>query len=107
LESALAERITYSLFISRVFPIAGVGYCWDRDNPDSAQHFGVVYRVSIDNPDTADDLRKKEFRKQRGHDVGGQFQKWSEVATEKVRHILEPWSLAILDGIGTLGDPQD
>lgn len=100
LQEALLKRITHSLFLSRVFQMENVGYCWDRGDAESAQHFGVVYRIDIDNPHTALDLHKKEFRQQRGHGLTGQFLKWSDVSSDQVRGSLEKWSQAILDGIG-------
>jgi predicted NUDIX family phosphoesterase len=107
LESALLERVTHSLFLSRVFPLRAVGYCWDKGNPKSEQHFGVVYQIQIDNPHTALDLRKKEFRKQRGHGLAGKFQQWGTLFAPDVRDVLEPWSQAILDGIRTAGERED
>lgn len=102
LENALLERITHSLFLSRVFQLENVGYCWDKGDEKSEQHFGVVYRIDVDNPHAALDLHKKEFRQQRGHGLTGQFLKWSEVSSDQVRGSLEKWSQAILDGIGQL-----
>ncbi len=65
LKTALLERVSRSLFLSRVFPIQALGYCWDRDDAKSSRHLGIVYRIDIDNPNTATDLRKKEFRRGR------------------------------------------
>jgi len=33
LKAALLERITRALFLSRIFPVELIGYCWDRDDP--------------------------------------------------------------------------
>ena len=98
LESALMARLTRSLFLSREFKTAPIGYCWDKSNESSAKHFGVLFKIDIDNPYTADDLRKKEFRKSRGrgHDLIGQFTDWSEVERREDDLSLEPWSVATL-----------
>jgi len=98
LEDALLERVSSSLFLSRVFPIEAVGYCWDKDDEISSRHFGMVYRIQIDNPHTAVDLRKKEFRKQRGHGLSGQFVAWNDLFHQDVQTSLETWSHAILRG---------
>jgi hypothetical protein len=66
-----------------------------------------VYQIQIDNPHTALDLRKKEFRKQRGHGLAGKFQQWGTLFAPDVRDVLEPWSQAILDGIRTAGERED
>ncbi|MHB8813436.1 MAG: hypothetical protein ACYDAE_09215 [Steroidobacteraceae bacterium] len=99
LKSALMERISRTLFLSRIFPVEPVGFCWDQDDPESSQHLGIAYRIQIDNPATAVDLRKKEFRKQRGHSVSGQFYLWSELKKNRESLNLESWSRAILDGL--------
>ncbi len=99
LEAALLEKVSRSLFLSRVFPIAPVGYCWDKEDDISSRHFGMVYRIQIDNPHTAVDLKKKEFRKQRGHGLTGRFATWKELTDEKVQTMLETWSHAILRGL--------
>ena len=99
LETALLEKVLRSLFLSRVFPIASVGYCWDRDDEISSRHFGMVYRIQIDNPFTAVDLRSKEFRKQRGYGLVGQFVSWQQLADDEVQTMLETWSHAIIHGL--------
>ena len=96
LANALSERVQRSLFLSRVFPLEPFGYCWERDDEHSAQHFGVVYRVKVDNAATAIDLRKKEFRTQRGHSLSGQFYDWETLSTMQGQLNLEPWSRAIV-----------
>ncbi|MGH8609270.1 MAG: hypothetical protein ACREX9_18210 [Gammaproteobacteria bacterium] len=98
IEKALLERLARSLFLSRVFPIKPLGYCWDRDDPSSGRHFGLIYEVEINNPHTAVDLRKKEFRKQRGHGWSGKFDEWSMLAECVEEPSLESWSRAILRG---------
>jgi hypothetical protein len=97
LQSSLIDRITRSLFLSRRFPITLEGYCWDRDDSDSNRHFGVIFRVEIDNDDAADNLRKKEFRSKRGHGLAGNFIRWEQLQSEEVKPALETWSLAILN----------
>ena len=72
LKSTLQERVSGSLFVSRVFAAEPAAYCWDRDDAKSSRHFGLVYKISIDNPHTAMDLKKKEFRKKRGHGLIGE-----------------------------------
>jgi len=103
LETALRERVSRSLFLSRVFPTDTIGYCWDREDPKGSRHFGVIYRIHIDNPHTAVDLRKKEFRKQRGHGLIGQFADLQQLVASRDELSLETWSRAILE---TLGEPE-
>jgi len=96
LRGSLQERVSRSLFLSRVFPIEPLGYCWDREGPHSSRHFGVVYRIRIDNPHTAVDLRKKEFRKRRGQGMIGRFDDIGELVAKQDELNLESWSRAIL-----------
>lgn len=96
LRSALSERISRTLFLSRVFPIEPIGYCWERNDEHSSRHFGVVYRIKVDNAATAIDLRKKEFRRQRGHGLSGQFYDWGSLASKQNELNLEPWSRTII-----------
>jgi len=96
LMSALRERISRELFVSRSFPTQPVGYCWDKDNETSSHHFGVVYTITIDNPDTAIDLKKKQFRKRRGHDLSGQFVDVQTLTANRSELNLESWSHTIL-----------
>lgn len=100
LRGALQDRVSRALFLSRVFPIDARGYCWDRQNPHSSRHFGVVYRVRIDNPHTAADLRKKEFRKRRGHGLIGEFDEIGDLIANQDELRLESWSRAILANLG-------
>jgi predicted NUDIX family phosphoesterase len=100
LELALLEKLSESLFLSRVFPTEAIGFCWDKDDEISRRHFGVVYRVKIDNPHTALNLQRKEFRKRRGHGFTGQFQDFEQVLTPEVQNMLESWSHAVLFGVG-------
>jgi predicted NUDIX family phosphoesterase len=97
LKTTLSERVARSLFLSRVFPIEALGYCWDREDPKSDRHLGVVYQIRIDNPHTAVDLRKKEFRRQRGHGLVGRFIDWRELRALQDQVSLESWSRTIID----------
>jgi predicted NUDIX family phosphoesterase len=94
---ALVERITRSLFLSREFQVDPIGYCWDADDPKSNSHFGIMFRVDIDNEYMATDLQKKEFRKGRGHGLAGNFVDWKSLSSnDEVQERLESWSLAVL-----------
>lgn len=99
LKGALMERISRTLFLSRIFPVEPVGFCWDEHDPESSRHLGVVYKIQIDNPATAVDLRKKEFRKQRGHNLTGQFHSWADLRERRDSLNLEPWSRTILENL--------
>lgn len=96
LKSVLQERISRSLFLSRVFPVEALGYCWDRDDPLSSQHFGLIHRIHIDNPHTAIDLKKKEFRKRRGHGLIGTFESIPDIRKNLEKLQLESWSRSII-----------
>lgn len=100
LKNALLERVSRSLFLSRVFGLKPLGYCWDKDEDLSSQHLGLVYRLDIDNPYTATDLKKKEFRKRRGDELTGQFHSLSECANHELSSMLESWSHGILRAMG-------
>ena len=100
LQNVLLERISRSLFLSRVFPISALGYCWDIDDKAGSRHFGMAYRIEIDNLHTAVNLRRKEFKKRRGHGIGGRFVRWDELKGEEINSTLESWSRAILHGQG-------
>jgi hypothetical protein len=73
-----------------------MGYCWDPQDEKSSQHFGAIFDVTIDNDHTAADLKKKEFRRGRGHGLAGSFVKWRSLKSGDPRKNLESWSLAIL-----------
>ncbi|HKY53089.1 MAG TPA: hypothetical protein VJM08_02235 [Anaerolineales bacterium] len=94
--AALADRISRDLFVSREFPTRAIGYCWDRDDDKSSPHFGLIYEITIDNPDTAVDLRKKAFRKRRGHNLSGQFLSVTQLIESEEQLDLESWSTTIL-----------
>lgn len=100
LQNVLLERVSRSLFLSRVFPISALGYCWDKDDKAGSRHFGMAYRIEIDNLHTAVNLRNKEFKKRRGHGIGGRFVHWDELKSEEINSTLESWSRAILHGQG-------
>jgi len=93
LKTAILEKVSRSLFLSRVFPIDTLGYCWD---PNSSRHLGVIYRIEINNPHTAIDLKKKEFRRQRGPGWVGQFDEWEILIAHQDEIDLESWSRTIL-----------
>ena len=94
----MQERVSRSLFLSRVFSIDALGYCWDREDRHSSQHFGIIYKIHIDNRHTTIDLKKKEFRKRRGHGLIGKFSNIQEIKANQDELQLESWSRAILKG---------
>jgi predicted NUDIX family phosphoesterase len=102
LEAALLDRITRNLFLSRGFAVDFVGYCWDRADENSSRHFGAMFKVNIDNEETAIDLRRKEFRRGRGHGLAGRFIGWSELSKTELQPELETWSLAVLKGLNDI-----
>ena len=101
LVNALLERVARSLFLSRVFPIEPLGCCWDRDDDQSSRHFGLIYGIEIDNPNTAADFRKKEFRRQRGNGLTGEFLNWEQLHRDEVQQRLESWSRTIVRELGS------
>ena len=102
LKSALLQRITRSLFLSRMFSLDFIEYCWDSDDEKSNRHMGVMFRVKIENDHTAVDLRKKEFRTARGHALAGGFMDFAKLTSEELIPHLESWSAAILCGTENL-----
>jgi hypothetical protein len=56
----------------------------------------MVFEVRIDSENTADDLRKKEFRRWRGPSRAGEFMSWPELGQQVSELNLEPWSQSIL-----------
>lgn len=98
LEDALQERISQSLFLSRVFAMEGMGYCWDSAEELENRHFGFIYKIMIDNSSTAADLKKKEYRMRRGHGLTGQLLKREQLLRDPIVGMLENWSLSILRG---------
>jgi predicted NUDIX family phosphoesterase len=107
LQSALLDRISRSLFLSRTFPVDLVGYCWEPNNEKSNRHFGVIFKVDIDNDVTAADLRKKEFRHGRGHGLAGRFVSWKSLTSKAIEPNLEAWSVSILGGVGDIQGLKD
>ena len=92
-------RIMRSLFLSRMFELQPVGYCWDKEDAASKRHFGLVFRVEIDNEHTARDLRRKELKKQRGPSLAGEFVGWNDLSSKSQELRLEPWSLSALHNL--------
>ena len=84
-----------------------MGYCWEPDNEKSNRHFGVIFKVEIDNDHTAADLRKKEFRHGRGHGLAGRFVSWRSLKSKEIEPNLEAWSIAILGGITDIRGLKD
>jgi predicted NUDIX family phosphoesterase/thymidylate kinase len=97
LRVTLQSRLSRSLFLSRVFQTQEVGYCWDANDPKSSHHLGMMYSIKIDNPHTAADLRKKEFRRKRGESLVGEFVSWEDLAQKANDLNLESWSRALLE----------
>lgn len=99
LSATLMDRIVRSLFLSREFDTELKGYCWDSGDAHSSKHFGMLFSIEIDNPHTANDLRKKEFRRARGrgHDLVGQFTSWNKLRRNAKDLRLESWSKSVLD----------
>ena len=50
----------------------------------------------IDNPNTAADLRKKEFKRKRGHGLAGDFIAWEDLRKKADEINLESWSRTVL-----------
>lgn len=96
LEIALNDRLTRSLFLSRQSKRKLKGCCWDRSNEKSNKHLGMMFNVTVDN-ETANDLRKKQFRHGRGYDLAGKFISWEDLEELRGEVSLEPWSGSILD----------
>ena len=96
LRFALQDRLSRALFLSRVFQTKELGYCWDQDDPKSSRHLGIMYRMIIDNPNTAADLRKKEFKRKRGHGLAGDFIAWEDLRKKADEINLESWSRTVL-----------
>jgi predicted NUDIX family phosphoesterase len=102
MKQALLDRISRELFLSRVFPIKALGYCWDADDQMSSKHLGIIYQIEIDNLYTALDLKKKEFRKMRGHGFTGMFIDYQDIWKHDTEIALESWSLTIKNWINKL-----
>ena len=100
IQAALESRIAQSLFISRKLQNDFVGYTWDDSGRGDERHIGLVYRMDIESPELAESLRKKEFRRSRGHSLAGGFHKIEELVSKIDEFDLEPWSTAILTKSG-------
>lgn len=107
ISNALLDRVARSLFLSRQFPVDLLGFCWDPNDEKSNRHLGVIFRVQIDNDSTANDLKKKEFRRGRGHSLAGRFVEWQSLTPEQSRENLESWSLSILNNLQDIGGIAD
>ena len=94
--AALESRIAQSLFISRKFHSRFVGYTWDASETGDGRHLGLIYLMEIENRELADSLRKKEFRRSRGHSLAGGFRRIDELESSMDEVDLEPWSRTIL-----------
>ena len=94
--AALEFRIAQSLFISRKFHSRFVGYTWDASETGDGRHLGLIYLMEIENRELADSLRKKEFRRSRGHSLAGGFRRIDELESSMDEVDLEPWSRTIL-----------
>lgn len=100
--AALESRIAQSLFISRKLDSRFVGYTWDDSERGDGRHLGLIYRMDIESPELAESLRKKEFRRSRGHSLDGGFRKIEELVISMHEIDLEPWSRSILSKCGEL-----
>lgn len=97
---ALQSRIAQSLFISRQLSNRFVGYTWDDSDSVDGRHLGLIFCMDIESPELAESLRKKEFRRSRGHNLDGGFRKIEELQSKIKELDLEPWSQAILKKCG-------
>ena len=93
---ALERRIADSLFISRKVNSHLVGYTWDDSSEQAQRHIGFIHQVDVESDDLAENLRKKEFRRSRGHDLVGEFVKANGLVSRMDEIDLEPWSRAVL-----------
>ena len=94
--AALESRIAQSLFISRKLHSCFVGYTWDDSERGDGRHLGLIYRMDIESRELAESLKKKEFRRSRGHSLAGDFRGIGELTSSMDKVDLEPWSRAIL-----------
>ena len=58
----------------------------------------------IMSPELADSLKKKEFRRSRGHTLVGGFREIEELKSNMDEVDLEPWSRAIINGYGEFSE---
>ena len=94
--AALETRMAQSLFISRKIKSRFVGYTWDKSDQARMQHFGIIFRLDIESSELAESLKKKEFRRSRGHSLAGDFKDVGQLISGVDNFDLEPWSRAIL-----------
>ena len=99
---ALQARVAHSLFITRQLRSDFVGYTWDESDRGDGRHLGLIYRLDIESPELAESLKKKEFRRSRGHSLAGEFREVAELKSIMEDVDLEPWSRAILNECGVL-----
>ena len=97
---ALQARIAQSLYISQELHSCFVGYTWDDSDRGDGRHLGLIYRMDIKNPELADSLKKKQFRRSRGHNLAGDFRGIEELTSSMDKVDLEPWSRDILNEYG-------
>lgn len=101
---ALQRRVAQSLFIGRRELKADfVGYTWDTSDKGDGKHLGLTFRLNIESMELADSLKNKEFRRSRGHSLGGDFWSPDELVARADEFDLEPWSRAILSENGQKG----
>jgi predicted NUDIX family phosphoesterase/thymidylate kinase len=96
LRVTLQGRLSRSLFLSRAFQTEELGFTWDAEDKKSSHHLGMMYSMTIDNPHTAADLRKKEFKRKRGHGLVGEFVSWDQLIERSDELNLESWSRGLL-----------
>ena len=63
---------------------------------EDGRHLGLIYLMDIESPELAESLRKKEFRRSRGHSLAGGFREIGQLVSRMDEVDLEPWSRAIL-----------
>ena len=95
-QAALESRISQSLFISRELDTRFVGYTWDDSDKGDRKHLGLIYRMDVQSRELAESLRRKEFRRSRGHNLAGDFRNINDLKSSMDKVDLEPWSRTIL-----------
>lgn len=93
---ALQARIAQSLFITRQLVSRFVGYAWDDSGKGDGRHLGLIFRLEVDSQELAESLRKKQFRRGRGHSLLGDFSEIGELVSSMDKVDLEPWSRSVL-----------
>lgn len=95
-EQALREKLSRLLFLGRELPGGVIGVAWDNAaDEEHSRHVGLIVRKTIENPETAHALRKKEFRSRRAPWMIGELIKPRDLLAAK-ETFLEPWSRGIL-----------